>query len=197
RKHRWVIIRTARARFQIVHVLESSAIVTHFVRIVSANPVFLQIPCRPDNVAAIDGLNCGQFGAVFREISGFLARHFNCCACVIRKGGRSVGSSIGSPAEGAFATDCAATGIIGTKKGSPFSREATLEPGCALRFAPRRSAPAPEQDRRPRIGFDSTRDCPAQKKSSPARGSRAHSSCAVAARYFTDAALPKCVSNGL
>jgi len=33
RKHRWVIIRTARARFQIVHVLESSAIVTHFVRI--------------------------------------------------------------------------------------------------------------------------------------------------------------------
>jgi hypothetical protein len=35
-----VIIRGARARFQIVHVLGSSAIVTHFVCIRFANPRF-------------------------------------------------------------------------------------------------------------------------------------------------------------
>jgi hypothetical protein len=40
-----------------------------------------------------------------------------------------------------------------------------------------------------RAGFESTRDSPAQK-TKPGSGSRANSSCAVAVRYFTDAALP-------
>ena len=64
---------------------------------------------------------------------------------------------------GAFATNSAATGSTGTKNGPAYSAEAILEPGCTLRFASRNSASAQDQERRPRIGSDSRRACPAQK----------------------------------
>jgi hypothetical protein len=64
------IISTAPPRFQIVVPLESSGILTHFVR---------QIPCRPATLDSIDGLNCGQIGAVSSEICGFPLATFPSC----------------------------------------------------------------------------------------------------------------------
>jgi hypothetical protein len=72
-----------------VDVVESSAILTHFV---------LQIPCRAIHSALIDRLNCGQFGAISSEICGFLAQRVRLASVALR-GPRNALLSLGRVAQ--------------------------------------------------------------------------------------------------
>jgi hypothetical protein len=143
-RHRLIIIGTARPRFQIVHVLESTAIVTHFVCVSFANPV------PTGHFGAIGRLKCGQFGAICREISGFLPRHFKPGTSVIRQGAGAARVE----SSRALGTNSPVRGTIGTKKGSASSAGATL---AHLHFPSRSRSSAS------RTGFEWTRASPAQK----------------------------------
>src|SRR4029077_9355618 len=103
-----------------------------------------------------------QFGAVCREISGFLARHFKPGTSVIRQGAGA--AQVESPR--AFGTNSPTRGTIGTKKGSASSARATL---AHLHFAPRSRSSVS------RTGFEWTRASPAQKQSPATAAGLIHS----------------------